>query len=93
MSQSLIIYLSIGAALLAASFFKITFLNKMKPYRKNKYWMGLGKTIDLKIYALICSIIIPLILIIKVEFRKENIVFLIPIFLIAILSNFERRTK
>ncbi len=93
MSQSLITYLSIGAAIWAVSFFKITLLKKAHSDKKPNYWMGLGKTIDLKAYALVCTIIIPLIILVKIEISQENLVFLIPILIIAVLSNFERKVK
>lgn len=91
MSQSLILYLSIGAAVLAVSFLKILLNKKVSNPDSSKYWMTLGKTIDLQIYRFVCSVIIPLLILINIDITKDTVVYIAPILLIAILVSFDKR--
>ncbi|PIP91215.1 MAG: hypothetical protein COW01_06060 [Bdellovibrionales bacterium CG12_big_fil_rev_8_21_14_0_65_38_15] len=82
-----------GAAILAVSYFKISSYKNISNIIKKKYWMNLGKTVDSRIYKFLCTIVIPLIILIKFEVNNENVFYIIPIIAIAILINIEKRVK
>ena len=76
---------------MAVSYFKISSFKNISARAKTKYWMKLGKTIDRNIYTLVCTIIIPLVLLINIEKIRDEYFYIIPIIIAAIILNFQKR--
>ncbi len=73
MSQSFIIFIIVGAAVLAVSFLFLTNSSKDSAVGKKRYWKNRGKTIRAEFFRFFMIITFPIVILVNYEATKVYI--------------------